>query len=597
MSMIANRRDLDFLLYEVLGIDRLFAEQRYAAYDRESLEEMFNSAQTLAEEVFYPFATKLDANEPKFEAGKAIGIPEVKEALQALADAGLFGASFDEDAGGLQMPYVAQIAMNGMLSTANHSVYGYAMLTIAAANMLNTFGDQQQKDKFMPAMLEGRWFGTMCLSETQAGSSLSDIRTRAELRDDGAYNIVGSKMWISGGDQEISDNIVHMVLAKIPGGPPGVKGISLFIVPKYRVKDDGSVGDKNNVVLAGLNHKMGQRGLTNALLNFGDGGDSIGYLVGEPHDGLRYMFHMMNEARILVGHGATVLGLAAYLFSLDYARERLQGRHPLNKDPTSPQVPIIEHADVKRLLMAQKVYVEGSLSLVLYCGLLVDRLRTEQDADERTRLDLLLEILTPIVKSWPSEYCLEANKHAIQILGGYGYTRDYPVERHYRDNRLNQIHEGAHGIHGIDLLGRKVRMAGGRALDILIAEIDATISEAQDGGFATEAADLADAVALLRSTTADVLACDDTTLSLANATIYLDACGHIVVAWLWLQQALAAKRAVSGVAADAAFYNGKKTAMQFFMRYELPKVAAPLKLVGTLDDLTLNADAADFIGT
>lgn len=595
MSMIVNRRDLDFQLYEVLDIESLFETDRYASFDRETIDEIFNGAEAIAEEVFLPFADKLDVNEPRFESGTAVSIPEVKVALDAFAESGFFAAGFDEDIGGLQMPYVAQTAMNGMFSAANGPAYGFVMLTVAAANMLEAFASEEQKAQFLPPMLEGRWFGTMCLSETQAGSSLSDIRTRAEPRDDGAYNISGTKMWISGGDHDVAENIVHMVLAKLPDAPPGVKGISLFIVPKMRVTESGELGERNNVVLAGLNHKMGQRGLPNTLLNFGESGDSIGYLVGEPHQGLRYMFHMMNEARILVGQGAAMSGLAGYLFSLDYAQSRPQGRHPQNKDPESPQIPIIEHADVKRMLLSQKASVEGSQALVFYCCVLVDRLKVETDAGEKQRIHLLLEILTPIVKSWPSEFCLEANKHAIQVLGGYGYTRDYPVERFYRDNRLNPIHEGAHGIHGIDLLGRKVAMHGGEALDILQEEIQQTIASAGDE-FNAEKQILQDALAALSATTASTLACDDVAQRLANATLYLDACGHIVIAWLWLGQAVAASAKSSGLAADNDFYAGKITAARYFFRYELPKVFATLQLVATLDRTTMDMGVAEFVG-
>ncbi len=594
MSMIVNRRDLDFLLYELLDVEKLLATERYASFDRDMLNEVLDSAQALAEDIFLPTAASVDANEVRFEDGGAVSPPEVKEALDAFAECGFFGAGLDEEDGGLQMPYVATTAMNGMFSAANNSVYCFAMLTVAAANMLSEFGSDEQKARYLPPMIEGRWFGTMALSETQAGSSLADIKTRAVPRDDGAYNISGTKMWISGGENNISENIVHMVLAKLPDAPLGVKGISLFIVPKIRVGEDGALGEQNNIVLAGLNHKMGQRGLPNTLLNFGEGGETIGYLVGEPSQGLRYMFHMMNEARIMVGQNATMHGLAGYLASLDYAKDRPQGRLPGNKDPESPQVPIIEHADVKRMLLSQKANVEGAQAMVLYCASLVDRLNTEADEDQRQRLHLLLELLTPIAKSWPSEYCLEANKLAIQVLGGYGYTRDYPVERHYRDNRLNPIHEGAYAIHGIDLLGRKVTMQDGAAFDILCAEIESTIAAAQGTEFASEAAALQAALDNLRDTTATLLACDDATLRLANATLYLDATGHIVIAWFWLQQALTAVTAAPSSADDAAFYNGKSRAARFFYRYELPKVRPMLDIVASLDDLTVGACVADF---
>uniref|UniRef100_UPI00261B6301 acyl-CoA dehydrogenase family protein n=1 Tax=Sphingomonas bacterium TaxID=1895847 RepID=UPI00261B6301 len=514
MSMIVNRRDIDFLLYEVLGMESLFSSRRYGIHDRASIDAVLDVAEAIAEEKYLPCAASLDAGEPRLVNGRVDLIPDVGEALAAYRDAGFFAASFDEAVGGLQLPWLANLAVNGIFTCANISVANYHFLTIAAANLLNEAGSDEQKRLFLPPMLEGRWFGTMCLSEPQAGSSLSDIRTRAEPTGDGDYRIVGNKMWISGGDHDLSDNIVHMVLAKIPGGPPGVRGISLFVVPKHRVLSDGSLGAHNDVVAASLNHKMGQRGTTNAALNFGETGECIGQLVGEANMGLKYMFRMMNEARTGVGHAAVMLGLAGYLYSLDYARNRLQGRLPGGKDPESPQVPIIRHSDVKRMLMAQKAAVEGALALSFYCGLLLDLQKIAEPPAEERRLALLLDLLTPIAKSWPSEYCLEANKLAIQILGGYGYTRDYPVERFYRDNRLNHIHEGALGIQGLDLLGRKVRLENGAAMRTLFAEIALT-TDAASGLFDTEAGALGKACAALGAATDAALACEDIDRGLA----------------------------------------------------------------------------------
>jgi butyryl-CoA dehydrogenase len=587
MSAIVNRRDVDFVLYEMFDLEALFATPRYAAWDRAAITAVLDTAQTIAETRYLPCAAAIDASEPHFVDGKVAMDPAVGEALRAFAEAGLFAAGFDEAVGGMQLPMLASLMVNGMFQAANVALANYSFLTIANAHLIDAFGTAEQKARFLGPLLEGRWFGTMCLSEPQAGSSLSDIRTRAEPLGDGRYRITGSKMWISGGDHELTENIVHLVLAKIPGGPPGVKGISLFIVPRYRVDEQGAIGAWNNIALAGLNHKMGQRGTVNCLLNFGEAGDCIGHLVGEPHQGLAYMFHMMNEARVGVGHGAASLGLAGYLQSLDYAINRPQGRLPHDKDPASPQVPIIEHADVKRMLMAQKVAVEGSIALLGFCSLLLDRQKAVEDGAERARIGLLLDILTPVAKSWPSEHCLEANKHAIQILGGYGYTRDYPVERIYRDNRLNHIHEGTFAIHGIDLLGRKVRMQGGAALAALVREIDATIDAGlADAELAPEAAALRTALTALETATRAVIGCHDQNRALANATLYLDAFGDVMVGWMWLWQARVARTGLE-TAPDDAFYRGKMAAFRYFFRYELPKVHATIALVGALDDTCL----------
>ena len=598
MSTIVNRRDLDFLLYETLGLDSLLQSPRFADYDRESIDAIFDLSQSIAEDVFQPFAAKLDANEPEFVNGKVDIIPEVREALDAYKDAGLFTTPYDSEIGGMQLPWMAHQALNSMFVCANTSVSNYAFLTQGAANMLHACGSQELKDKYFSNMMSGEWFGTMCLSEPQAGSSLADIRTKAEKREDGSYKITGTKMWISGGDHELTDNIIHMVLAKIPGSPPGVKGISLFLVPKHRVNDDGTIAESNNVALAGLNHKMGHRGTTNCLLNFGESGDTIGYLVGGENQGLANMFHMMNEARIGVGMAATTIGLGGYLYSLDYARNRPQGRHLANKDPETPMVMISEHADVKRLLMTQKAYVEGALALMYYSAKLLDLIKVSEDQEEQNRLTLLLELLTPICKSWPSEFCLEANKHAIQILGGYGYTREYPVERLYRDNRLNHIHEGTHAIHGLDIMGRKVRIADGAALKALAAEVMSTIEQASRWPeLSSHCQDLGAALHTVRQTLEDVSKAGDPSLALANATLFLDAMGHVVIAWMWLKQAVAAQQGlVDGAEADKAFYLGKLAACRFFYRYELPKAICQFELVAKVDDTCFNLTAEQFIG-
>lgn len=598
MPHIVNRRDLDFLLFECFDAEALFETERYQGLDRGMVEGMLDIAEAIAEEKYLPCAAALDAHEPTFANGQAQVIPQVGEALRAYADAGFFAAGFDRAHGGLQLPLIVTMAINGIFTSANLGIANYAFLTIANANLIATFGTEEQQKLFLPPMLEGRWFGTMCLSEPQAGSSLSDIRTCAVPRQDGSYSITGTKMWISGGDHEISENIVHLVLARTPDAPAGVKGISLFIVPKRKVGADGTVGERNGVVLAGLNHKLGQRGITNCLLNFGEDGESVGYLVGELNNGLGQMFHMMNEARISVGHASIMSALAGYLYSLDYARSRPQGRRANGKSPLAPQVPIIEHADVKRMLMAQKAAVEGAQALLTYCALLVDRQKASSDSAERADLGLLLDLLTPIAKSWPSEYCLEANKWAIQVLGGYGYTRDYPVERYYRDNRLNHIHEGTFGIQAIDLLGRKVRMHDGRALALLLEQIRATIAEARTyAELPSEAALLEAALLALEEATAVVLSESDLEVGLANATIYLDAFGHVVIGWFWLQQAMLATEALERGTTEIAFYSGKVAACRYFFRHELPLVHARFALVGSLDRTCLEAGSDWFTGT
>ena len=589
-STLLSRRDLDFLLYEWLQVDELTKRDRFAEHSRETFDAVLDLCEQLATRYFAPHNKKSDVEEPRFDGEKVTVIGEVKEALDAFTQADLIGIAMDGEFGGAQLPVTVAEAGFAWFSAANISTTGYLMLTIANANLLAKFGTPEQVDAFLRPMLAGRFSGTMALSETQAGSSLADILTRAEPQDDGSYRLFGSKMWISGAEHELTDNIVNLVLAKIPGGPPGTKGISLFIVPKYLVGDDGSVGERNDVVLAGLNHKMGQRGITNTVLNFGEGRfapggqpGAVGYLVGEPHRGLTYMFHMMNEARLGVGMGAVSLGYTGYLKSLQYARERPQGRPVTAKDPAAPQVPIIEHADVKRMLLAQKAYVEGGMALLLYCAKLVDLQHSAETDEEREAMTLLLDVLTPVGKSWPSQWCLEANNLAIQVHGGYGYTREYDVEQHYRDNRLNPIHEGTHGIQSLDLLGRKVTQRGGASLAALGSAIGQTVDAASAAGGETAefAGQLGATWQRLVDVTTAMFESGDIDAAMANSVVYLEAFGHIVVAWIWLEQVVAC----NGRSGD--FYDGKRHAARYFFRSELPKTGPQLDLLAALDRTTL----------
>jgi len=594
-SKLLSRRDIEFLLYEWLDVAALCSRPRYADHSRETFDGALDTAERIATEVFLPHRRRSDLEEPEFDGERVHLIPEVREAFAAFAEAGLLAAAQDYDFGGMQLPTVVDKACFAYVLAANVGSAGYPLLTAANANLLLAHGSASQVDAFARPQLAGRFAGTMCLSEPQAGSSLADVATRAEPDGESPFGpqfrLFGNKMWISAGEHEITENIVHLVLARMPGAARGVKGISLFIVPRRIVAPDGSCGERNDVALAGLNHKMGYRGTVNTLLNFGEGrfrpggrAGAIGYLVGQPHRGLACMFHMMNEARIGVGLGAVALGYAGYLESLDYARNRPQGRPVGSRDPAAPPVRIIEHADVRRMLLAQKAYVEGGLALNLYCARLVDEQRTATSEVERAEAALLLEILTPIAKSWPSQWCLAANDLAIQVHGGYGYTRDYPVEQLYRDNRLNPIHEGTHGIQALDLLGRKVSMEGGRALELLGTRVAATIARARGSGDADLVAwadALNDALQRVARTTHALYAARDPERILANASVYLEAFGHVVLAWTWLGQTLAAHGKAGG------FYDGKRQACRYFFRWELPRTAAQFDLLDSLDDTTL----------
>ena len=593
------RPTVDFLLYDWLNAVSLSERERFADHSRETFDAVLDTCERIAREKYAPFNRLVDTQEPHFDGEKVILPQCTHDANRAYAESGMLSAAQDYEEGGMQLPYTIEAAANGFFGLASVSI-GSSLLTKGNANLLLVHGTEAQKAVFARNEFNGRFSGTMCLSEPQAGSSLSDITTRAV--PDGAdfeadplgarYRLKGNKMWISAGEHELTENIVHLVLAKIPGPDgkliPGTRGISLFIVPKKMVDAQGQLtGVRNDVALAGLNHKLGWRGTTNTLLNFGEGkfpvngeAGAVGYLVGRPHEGLRCMFHMMNEARIGVGTAAVMLGLAGYYASLDYAKNRPQGRPmgPAGKDATQPPVRIIEHADVKRMLLAQKSYGEGALALELYCARLVDEQHTgTPEAADDARL--LLEVLTPIAKSWPSEWCLEANSLAIQIHGGYGYTRDFPVEQYWRDNRLNMIHEGTHGIQATDLLGRKVLMENGKGLQLLAGRINATIERAmQEPELAVHANALGQALAQVGAATKAAWATGEPTDALANAVPYMQAFGHTVLAWIWLDVALAAH-----AAAESAARTGRLAAMRFFFHYELPKIGAWLQVVSNRD--------------
>ncbi|HEX6706550.1 MAG TPA: acyl-CoA dehydrogenase [Albitalea sp.] len=608
------RRTLDFFLHDWLDVESLRSRERFADHSRETFDSVLDTCERIAREKFAPFNRAADTEEPWFD-GEKVHLPESSHAAsRAYVESGMLAAAQDYEIGGMQLPCVVEMAANSFFSKAGIGIGGGGMLTSGNANLLMAHGTPLQKEVFAKNEFAGRFFGTMCLSEPQAGSSLSDVATRAT--PDGhdferdplgpRFRLRGNKMWISNGEHELAENIVHLVLAKIPGPDgkplPGTKGISLFIVPKKLVDANGALtGERNDVALAGLNHKLGYRGIPNTLLNFGEGkypvrgsAGAIGYLVGQPGEGLRCMFHMMNEARIAVGLGAASLGYAGYEASLDYARNRPQGRPigPGGKDATQPQVPIIRHADVKRMLLAQKSYSEGAVALELYCARRVDELHTgtPEDAAEAA---LLLEMLTPIAKSWPSEWCLEANSLAIQVLGGYGYTRDFPVEQYWRDNRLNMIHEGTHGIQALDLLGRKVVMDGGKGLALLARTVNATIERAlAQPALAEHANALAGALKALGHATKAAWATGNPDEALANATPYLQAFGHTVLAWIWLDLACCAQARLGG--ADDDLLQGKLAAARYFFRFELPRIGAWLKVVETRDDTCRTMDDAWF---
>lgn len=580
--------NLRFLLHDVHTVSELLSNERFADYDKESIDMMLDAAKDIADQEMFPVFREMDEQPAYYEDGKIITHPKLGRILKIAAENGWIGSHFNYDHGGSQMPKMVYGAANHIFESANNHIPGYLGLTTGAASLIKSFGSQELIDQYLPNMIAGKWMGTMALTEPQAGSSLSDITTSASPNEDGSYNIKGQKIFISGGDHQFGENFIHLTLARIEGAPAGTKGISLFVVPKLRISDDGSL-TPNDVITAGDFQKMGQRGYCTTHLVFGENDDCQGWLVGEPHRGLKYMFQMMNGARIDVGLTAASTATAAYYASLQYAKERPQGRLINNKggkDIASGQTLIINHPDVRRMLLLQKAVIEGSLSVLLECMRLEDIIDTSS-GEEKENSHLLLELLTPIAKTYPSEMGRLSISNGLQILGGYGFCTDFPLQQYYRDVRIMALYEGTTGIQSLDLLGRKVTMMNGKSMQLLTAAMNETIEAAQTFDELKPYADiLKQKIALTQDVLQHLLGFamkGDFQKYLADATLFMEFASTIVIAWQWLKQGLAAKNAqvVGDKTYSEEFYESKIHTMKFYFRYEVPKTEG---LAQTLKD-------------
>ena len=578
-----SMRNLRFLLYEHLDIVALTKYPYFADHGRETFDMVLETGMRMGKGILFPALAEMDKKPPEFREGKVFVHPVAAAVMKACGEGGWIGAQAPYDLGGQQLPNAVMTAFRGIFSAANYSASVYPFLTTGAAHLILTFGSKELVEAYVPKMFSGQWQGTMALTEPQAGSSLTDLKTTAFPTEEGFFKIKGQKIFISCSDYESTGNIVNLLLARIDGAPPGIKGISLFVVPKKRPDAQGLLTG-NDVTCIGIYHKLGYRGAPITQLSFGDNDDCRGWLVGEPHKGLRYMFQMMNEARVDVGMGAAAIASAAYYASLDYARQRPQGRPVAGKDPLAPQVPIIEHADVKRMLLFQRAVVEGSLALIFQCAQYVD-LALVTEGEEKEKYELLLDLLTPVAKSYPSEMGIFSVSQGLQCLGGYGYCDEFPLEQYYRDVRIHPIHEGTTGIQGMDLLGRKVVMKNGKALFLYLAELEKAVAAGRAIPECAPAAEaLAAAVETLKEVTTSLTGIamkGEIELFLADAALYLEFFGIVAVAWQWLLQAVtAAKALAANPATDADFYRGKIHTSRYFFAYELPKIhglAARLK--------------------
>ncbi|HVW27543.1 MAG TPA: acyl-CoA dehydrogenase [Polyangiaceae bacterium] len=590
---LLDDRTVDFLLYEVFDVERLTELPAFHEHSRETFDLYLGACRKLARERLFPSYRPIDETPPRLSDGRVKVHPSLRELYPMLAELGLLNATRPASVGGQQLPAAVASLSNAYLMAANLSAYAYAGLTASAARLIESFGSESLREQYMDAMYGGRWTGTMALTEPQAGSSLSDVKTRATPTDAGHYLMSGSKIFISGGDQDMTENIVHMVLARIDGAPPGVKGISLFVVPARR-RENGSLV-ANDTAAAGVIHKIGWKGIPSIALNLGENGDCHGYLVGAPNRGLAYMFQMMNEARLMVGLNGISTASVAYQEALEYAKTRPQGRPARNKNPEAPQVPLIEHADVRRMLLRQKAIVEGGLALLCYASREQDLAEHAASPAERREHQLLLDLLTPVAKSFPAERGFESNTLAVQVHGGYGYSSEYLPEAWLRDQKLNSLHEGTTGIQSIDLLGRKVSIEGGAALELLGREIAAATEAARRAGVDETWCDALDAAFReTRELTAFLSGLGDPEATLLHSVDYLDLFSTVVVAFMWVRMSTAAKVGLAKGGSESDLYAGKLCAAEYFVRTELPRVHLLASLCKSGEDSYARARPAWF---
>lgn len=573
-----SERNLKFLLYEVFDAESLLRYPHFADHSRQVFDMVFNTAMKMGKTIYQPLLTDMDRNQPRYINGEVKVHPAVRDILRELGAGGWIASTVDYEFGGQQLPsMVGMMIPDSVFAAANYSASVYHGLTGGAADLIMIYGTAPLQKAYLPKMMAGEWQGTMALTESQAGSSLSDIATTAEPTNKGYYKIKGRKIFISAGDHDGVDNVIHLMLARIKDAPAGVKGISLFLVPKKRVEVNNELVF-NDVHCTGIHQKLGYRGCPLTQLDFGENDDCRGWLIGEANKGLAHMFIFVNGSRVDVGIGASAIASAAYYASLEYAKERFQGRKLSSKDLPSPQIPIIEHPDVRRMLLFQRAVVEGSQSLLMHCCRLHD-LSNASTGQEKENAYLLLDLLTPVAKSYPSEMGILSCSQGLQILGGYGYCEEFPLEQFYRDVRIHPIHQGTTAIQGQDLLGRKMIMEKGKAAKIYYKEVAKTIGEAQgDPELKAYAQEMEKALAKLEQVTGYLFGLatqGNAELFLADATLYLDFFGIITMGWQWLLQAIVAKKELNRgecVSDDVTFYEGKLCTFRYFFVYELPKI-------------------------
>ena len=589
-EQLADLRTIKFLLHEVLNLDGLLQYPYYEDHSHETFDMAADTAYQLAHEVFWPSYQEFDQEGAQFDGKKVSAPAAMHEIWKQCTEGGWMAPHMSYEDGGQQFPITIHALACFLFNCGNTAAAMYLGLTYGAAHLIKTFGSKELQDRYMGPLLAGRFAGTMVLTEPDTGTSVGDMTTTASKSPDGGHWLMrGNKRFISGGDHDLTENIIHPVLARTEGAPPGIKGLSLFIVPKYRVNDDGSIGEWNDVTTTGIEHKLGLKGSATASLTFGDRGDCRAWLVGELNQGLKYMFELMNMARVFTGMQAVGVASAAYHCALEYARMRLQGRDITSRDPLEPQIPIIQHPDVRLMLLKQRAVVEGCLGLFLYCARVYDEEHAVTDPEEQQRLHLLLEMLTPCCKAYGSDAAFESIRLAIQCHGGSGYSEDYPVAQMLRDCKVFSIYEGANGIQALDLLGRKVPMMGGMAVQALNAEVGKTIAEAKA---LAPLKDLAEKIEALQNEVVRATMhlgmkgmSGEVHLFICNATAYLEMFSQLAISWQLLMQAVTAQKALDAGTTEENFYRGKIETARCYAGYNVPHAMATAQML-TSDERT-----------
>lgn len=598
---LADERDVNFVLFEHLKVHEITQYEKFNEFAEEDFRMIISEALKFAQEVVSPLNKIADEPGCRYEDGNVYVPEEFHKAYDLYRELGWGNLPVDPEYGGQGLPHCISFAAGEYLTGASCAFAGFPLLGIGAANLIYSFGTQEMKDKYCHKMYSGQWGGTMCLTEPQAGSAVGDIRTKAVPNGD-HYLITGNKIFISVGQHDLVDNIVHLLLGKVEGAPSGIKGVSLFVVPKILVNDDGSLGEPNDVLCTNIEHKMGLHGSPTCSLSFGENNKCKGYLIGKENEGIKMMFQLMNEARIGVGLQGVAVGNTAYLNALNYAKERIQGTAIEDfRDADAPRVPIIDHPDIRRMLMTMKCYAQGTRALVYLCGYLYDLVHVMPDGPEKEKTNYLLEILTPICKAYSTDMGLKTTDMAFRIYGGYGYMHEYPIEQYIRDLLVSIIYEGTNSIQALDLLGRKVSMKQGAALIALMGMYDEFIAKNKDseelgslvGLFEKAKSNLLEATMALGGLNAK----GDMRHAVFYATPYAEAFGDVVIAYLLLEQAVIANEKLQDVpegGSDHAFFSGKIKAAQFFINNILPKIYAVTETIKIEDRSAIEIPVESF---